>query len=129
MEQEERGLEQVFVSPGAEAEIGILRLCILMLTAPLSSSDRRTPYFASASLYRFTSHTPGGQRFHRPDVIHNVGLSQGSGEVDAADSLGRFVEFFSAPILCNSPPACREQRGCFLEGLESLSCPFPPCQA
>lgn len=72
---EERGLEQVFVSPGAEAEIGILSLCILMLTASLSSSDRHTPCFVSWCLYKFTSHTPAGQRFHRLDVIHNVGLS------------------------------------------------------
>lgn len=78
MEQKREGYS---VSLSATAEIGVLPLCILMLSASLSLSDRRTPCFVSVALYKFSSHTPAAQRFHRPDVIQNVGLSQGSGEV------------------------------------------------
>lgn len=71
---EERGLQPVFASLGATAEKGMLPLCMLMLSAPLVSLRQTRTMFVTLQ--------------PSPDVVvvHNVSLSQGSGEA-AADSL------------------------------------------
>lgn len=78
---EEGGSQRGFVSLSAAAEIGILPLCILMPSA----SHTHTPCFMSVALYKFPSHTPAAQCLHHPDVIRDVGLTQGSGAVGAAN--------------------------------------------
>lgn len=64
----------MFASLGATAEKGMLPLCMLMLSAPLVSLRQTRTMFVTLQ--------------PSPDVVvvHNVSLSQGSGEA-AADSL------------------------------------------
>lgn len=98
---EEGGLQPVFVSSCAAAVIGIIPLCILML----SVSDRHAHTLfcvlgGGQALSKFTSHAPAARS---PDVW----LSQGRGEVVAADSLGNSFHFLCSLSL---QPITKAQR-------------------
>lgn len=99
---EEGGLQPVCVSSCAAAVIGIIPLCILML----SVSDRHAHTLfcvlggGGRALYKFTSHAPAARS---PDVW----LSQGRGEVVAADSLGNSFHFLCSLSL---QPITKAQR-------------------
>lgn len=88
------------------------------------------PRFISVTPHKFTPLSIAAQCLIHPDV-YNFKMGHGNKEM-AAGSLGKLCHFFVAIF---SIPSLKH-RGqpwysgwYFLEGLESHSCPLPPCQA